>query len=99
MMDDKIPRPVTAQERWIAKHFVDTVHVENRQIGVDTAETYVHLTAGKEKVVWQASIFNQVAELNLGWNTCVCAKYGIREKVEAREKYEKNNSSELATYK
>lgn len=97
---DEIPPPnVTDEERWIVRHYVDTIRVEYRQTGVDTAETYVHLKAGKNEVCWHSSTFNKVARLYLSHNACVETNYGVREKVKAREEWEKKHASELALYK
>lgn len=99
MSKERIPDPVTDQERWIARHYVDTVKVEYRQTGTDTAETYVTLIAGKDKVTWRDSTFNKVAQLQLGYNTVVSPRYGVRERVEARDNWEKANARELAEFK
>lgn len=99
MSTERIPDSVTEQERWIVKHRVDTVKVEYRQTGTDTAETYVTLIAGKEKVTWLDKNFNKVAQLQLGYNTVVSPRYGVRERVEARDKWEKANARELAEFK
>lgn len=96
---EKIPEPVSEQEKWVVHHFVDSIRVEYRQTGTDTAETYVHLTSGKDKVCWHESTFKRVAEVELSYSTIVKPKYGLREKVEAREKWEKANAAELATYR
>lgn len=97
-MAERIPEPVTEQERWIVNHHVDTVKVEYRQTGADTAETFVILIAGKAKATWTADTFRKVARLNLSYNTAVEPNYGVRERVEAREAWEKANAKELAEY-
>ena len=94
-----IPATVTPEERWICNNRVDSIRVENRQTGTDTSATYVHLSAGKAKAVWESSTFNKVARLSLSWATIAEPNYGVRERVEAREKWEKANAAELATYK
>ncbi|WP_426355624.1 hypothetical protein ACN9MD_09525 [Stenotrophomonas maltophilia] len=99
MSTERIPDPVTEQERWIAGHYVDAVKVEYRQTGIDTAQTYVTLIAGKEKVTWKDSTFRKVARLELSNNTLVEPNYGVREKVKAREAWERANEKELAEYK
>lgn len=96
---ERIPDPVTEQERWIAKHRVDSIRVEYRQTGTDTAETFVTLTDGKEKVTWVGSTFRKVARLELGYNTLATANYGVAERVAARDKWEEANARELAEYK
>jgi hypothetical protein len=95
------PPDVTAQERWIVKNAVVAVRVEYRQTGTDTAETYLHLTPsdGKAAVCWLASTFRKFARLELGHCTVAVPIYGLREKVEAREKWEQANARELADYK
>lgn len=97
-MDDKIPEPVSQEAQWIVHNRVDTVRVEYRQTGTDTAETYVHLKAGSKEVCWHDSTFKKVARLELSSSTLVEPVYGLRDKVEAREKWEKANAAELATY-
>lgn len=97
-MEEKIPAPVTPEERWIVHNRVDSVRVEYRQTGTDTAETYVHLTAGDRTVCWRDTTFKKVARLELSWATLVEPVYGLREKVEARDKWEKANAKELAEY-
>lgn len=99
MADEKIPAAVTDEEKWIAHHRVDSIRVESRQTGVDTAETYVHLTAGSVTAVWRSSTFNKVAKLSLSWASIAEPAYGVRERVEAREKWEKANARELSEYK
>ena len=97
MTEEIIPRPVTDRERWIAKHLVEAIRVEFRQTGTDATETYLHLTSKSGgKVCWLDSTFDSVATLELNWNSCVRAKPGIREAVEAREAWEKTNHRELA---
>lgn len=99
MSEERIPAPVTDQERWIAKHYVDTVKVEHRQTGTDTAETFVTLIAGKDRVTWRKETFCKVARLELSYNTVVEPNYGVRDRVRAREAWEKANDEELAEYK
>lgn len=99
MIDEKVPPDVTDEERWIVHNRVDTISVEYRQTGTDTAETYLHLKAGDKKVIWLDATFNKVATLNLSWATLCEPKYGVRERVLAREEYEKTNAKELAEYK
>lgn len=97
-MVERIPDSVTEQERWIVKHQVDTVKVEHRQTGADTAETYVTLIAGKEKVTWRDHVFKKVARLDLSWATVASPNYGVAERVAAREAWERDNAKELAEY-
>lgn len=99
MSTNTIPPDVSAQERWIVHHRVDAIRVEHRQTGTDTAETYVHLSAGKVTVCWGDTDFRKVARLDLSWATVVSPAYGVTERVEAREKWEKANARELAEYK
>lgn len=94
-----MPPDVSAKERWIVRHRVDAIRVEHRQTGADTAETYVHLSAGKVTVCWEDTDFRKVARLDLSWATVVSPNYGVAERVEAREKWEKANARELAEYK
>lgn len=92
-----IPRPVSDAERWIAKHGVCAIRVHHVQTGVDTSATEVELTPTSGKPVrWKDSTFNAVAELRLSWATCVQPKHGVREAVEAREKWEKAEARDLA---
>lgn len=94
------PREVADEERWIVKNAVTAIRVEYRQTGVDTAETYLHLTPHQGKpVCWKASTFNRVARLELTHFECVRPLYGVREAVEAREKWEKANARELSEYR
>lgn len=92
-----IPRPVSAAERWIAKHAVCGLRVHHVQTGVDTSETEVELIPSSGKPVrWKADTFREVARLELSWATCVEPKYGVREAVEAREKWEAAEARDLA---
>lgn len=99
-MADKVPPDVTTQERWIVENAVVAVRAEYRQTGTDTAETYLHLTPSEGKAVcWLDSTFRKVARLEIGTYTVAAPNYGLREKVEARDKWEKANARELADYR
>ena len=100
MSEKTIPQDVTAEERWIVKNRVQAIRVEYRQTGTDTADTFVHLTPSEGKpVCWKDSTFRKVARLELGYATVVEPHYGVRDRVEAREKWEKANARELAEYR
>lgn len=93
------PADASKQERWIAKNRVISIRAEYRQTGADTAESYVHLTPSSgEAVCWLESTFRKVARLEFGTGTVAAPAYGVRERVEAREKWEKANAQELADY-
>lgn len=97
---DKVPRPVSDAERFAAKNRVCAIRVLHLQDGADTAHTEVELTTFEgKKVQWMDHTFKSVFELRLSWATIAEPKHGIREAVEAREKYEKSNAAELATYR
>ena len=99
-MANSAPPVVTEQERWIVKNPVIAVRAEYRQTGSDTADTYLHLTPSSGKpVCWLDSTFRKVARLELGHCTVVSPNYGLRDRVEAREKWEKANERELSEYK
>lgn len=98
-MNEKIPDPVSEQERWIVHHRPDSIRVEYRQTGADTAETYVHLSEREQTVCWLDRTFRAVADLDLSHASIAKPEYGVRERVLDREKYEKNNAAELATYR
>lgn len=99
-MTNKVPPDVTDQERWIVKNPVIAIRAEHRQTGTDTASTYLHLTPINGKpVCWLESTFRKVARLEIGTCTVAAPIYGLREKVEAREKWEKDNERELAEYR
>jgi hypothetical protein len=96
----KAPVDVTEQERWIVHNRVQSIRVEYRQTGTDTAETYLHLkTADGKGVCWCEATFRKVARLEIGTATCVEPAFGVRERVKAREEWEKANARELADYK
>lgn len=100
MSDKPVPRTVSEAERFAAKHRVSGIRVHHVQDGVDTAHTEVELvTFEGKKVRWLDSTFRSVFDLRLSWATIAEPKPGICEAVEAREKYEKANAAELATYK
>ncbi len=100
MTDDRIPAAVTENERWIVRHSVCAIKVEHVQTGTDTSQTYVVLTPIEGKSVrWTDVEFRKVACLKLDWIRCVEPNFGVREKVEAREKWEKANARELSEYK
>lgn len=97
---EKVPEPVSDEERWIVKNRVVAIRVENRMTGVDTADTYVTMTTFEgKKATWRDTTFNKLARLRLSWPNLCEPNYGLREKVEAREKWEKANAAELATYR
>lgn len=99
-MTDKVPPPVNEQEKWIVTNIVTAIRVEYRMTGCDTADTYVHLADWNGKTVcWRDTTFKAVARLSLGYNSICEPVYGLREKVEARLKWEKSNQAELATYR
>lgn len=94
-----IPRAVSPYEVWIAKHNVDTVNVFYRMTSEDTADNFFTLSSGKDRLTIGDGEFRKIADLQATWPNLVKLKYGIREAVEAREKYDRNNSAELATYR
>lgn len=99
-MSESIPRPVSDHEKWVAKNRIVAIKAEYRATGADTAETYVHMESfNGEKVCWKRQMFDSVAIVKMDYSTVAEARPGIREKVEAREKYEKENDRELALYK
>ena len=100
MSAEQIPRPVSAEERWIAHNAVVAIRVEHRQTGVDTTETYVHLTSHDKKkpVCWKASAFRQVARLELTHYQCAVPLPGVEKAVREREKWDEENQQELAEY-
>lgn len=100
-MSETIPQAVSDQERWIVRNRVSAIRVEYRQTGTDTAETYVQLTPwdGGKPVCWLDSTFRKVATLKLSHASIAEPAYGVRERVEAREKWEAKNARELADYK
>jgi hypothetical protein len=70
------------------------------QTGTDTSDTDVELTTAEgKKVRWKQATFNQVADLRMDHFRVCEPKRGVRERVEAREKYERSNAAELATYR
>lgn len=97
---DDIPLPVSSVERWIVEHRVVSVKTSFKMTSADTADDYITLTDfdGVE-VTWLQSTFNSVATLRLNGLSLCEPKYGLREKVAARDKYERDNSEDLATYK
>lgn len=95
-----IPEPVNDQERWIVKNTVVAVRTYFKFTSEDAADDYIELTSSDgKKVNWLQSTFHQVATLRLSGPQLTEPKYGLREKVNAREKWEKNNAAELATYR
>lgn len=100
MNDDKIPPPVSDVERWIVGHRVTAVKTSYKMTSEDTADDYITLSddAGNE-VKWLQSTFHSVATLRLSGSSLCEPKYGLREKVAARDKYEKANAADLATFK
>lgn len=100
MTETTIPPPYTPEEAWICDNWPNTIRVEHRQTGTDTAETYIHMSVGKGKpVCWSSWTFNKVAELHLGITEIARPKPGVREKVKARREWERKNARELADYK
>ena len=98
-MSEKNPKRVSDEARWICSHRVIGVSIEYVQTGTDTAETYLTLTPESgNKVRWLDRTFSKVATLELDHYRLVKPKYGVREEVEAWDKYEKANAAELAEY-
>jgi hypothetical protein len=98
-MSDRVPEKCTPQEEWIVAHRVCAIKVVYRQIGNDTAETFITLTAvNGESVEWNETTFRRVATLQLRHSSCVEPINGLREKVKAWYDYVKSNQADMNEY-
>jgi hypothetical protein len=75
------------------------LHIEQRQTGADTADTFVEITGsnGKESGLWKT--YKQHLDLTPGYNSVCCLRRSDAEHVEAWKRFERENAAELAEYK
>lgn len=102
--DEMVPLAYTDHEAWIIDNRVIGIKTSYEMTGVDTSQDYVTLSSLSGKsVTWRVEAFSAVAKLSphvSNTSSLVEPKeYGLRERVEKRRAWEKQNARELSEYK
>lgn len=101
-MAEIIPPPVTDDEIWVCTHWVASIHAGRTMTGDDTCEDWIEFRDqdGKHTLRGSAGYLFTLADFKPDPpRSLIEPKRGLREKVEARQKWLKNNNAELATYR
>lgn len=75
------------------------LHIEQRQTGTDTAETFVKITGSNGKAEGKWHSYREYLELVPDHNSVCHVKEMYVRQVEDWRKFEKHNAKELAEYK
>jgi len=79
--------------------WIHGLHIEQRQTGTDTAETFVKITGSNGKVEGRWHTYREFLDLVPSHNSVCHVKEKYVRQVDDWRKFEKQNAKELAEYK
>lgn len=79
--------------------WIHGLHIEQRQTGTDTADTFVKITGSNGKASGLWSTYEQHLDLTPDHNSICSLRRSDAEHVEAWERFERANAADLAEYK